>query len=66
MAHVQIDELTTQIDVVDGNSLLDRGTISRLVQAVMAEINRQKSAESTLRSDLDTRSIVDQQRGGKR
>lgn len=66
MADIQIGELTTQVDVVDGNSLLDHGTVNRIVQAVMAEIDRRKSAESTLRSDLDTRSIVDQQRGGKR
>jgi hypothetical protein len=66
MADIQIGELTTQVDVVDGNSLLDHATVNRIVQAVMAEIDRRKSAESTLRSDLDTRSIVDQQRGGKR
>ena len=66
MADIQIDELTTQVDVVDGNSLLDRGTVARIVQAVIAELDRRKSADSTLRSDLDTRSIVEQQRGGKR
>ena len=66
MAEIQIGELTARVDVVDGNALLDRGTVDRLVQAVIAELDRRRSGAATLRSDLDTRSIVDQQRGGKR
>lgn len=63
---VQINELHTTMDVVDGPSLLDPDTIDRLVKAVLRALEGQQRSQQQLKDDLDTRSIVDQQRGGKR
>jgi hypothetical protein len=63
---VQISELHTKVDVVDGPSLLAPDTIDRIVKAVLRALEGQQQSEQMLKDDLDMRSIVDQQRGGKR
>jgi hypothetical protein len=62
---VRIDELHSTIDAVDGAALLTQDVLDRIVRAVLGELNAQQRSAATLRSDLDTRSIAEQQRGGE-
>ena len=61
---VQIEQLTSSVDVADGGSLLSPDVLRRIVAAVKAELEREAANEQVRTQDLDTRSIVDQQRGG--
>jgi len=63
---VRIDELYSTVDTIDGNALLTPETLDRIVRAVLQALANQERGRETLRADLDTRSIVEQQRGGKR
>lgn len=64
MSEVHISELESQVDVVDGGALLSPAALRRIVEAVIAELEKRKTREKSLKSDIDTRSIVEQQRGG--
>jgi hypothetical protein len=66
MADVEINEMTSHVQVVDSAAMISPAAMKRIVEAVMAALASANSAQKTLKSDLDTRSIVDQQRGGKR
>jgi hypothetical protein len=55
---IQIDELTTHTDV------MNRDSLRLVVAAVKAELARETSLTTTRAQDTDTRSIVEQQRGG--
>jgi hypothetical protein len=59
---VQIDELYTSVDVIDNASLLNRETLERIVHSVMKALESRRREEQTTRADLDTSSIVEQQR----
>jgi len=63
---VRIDELHSTVDTVDGNALLTPETLDRIVRAVLHALANQQRGQEALRADLDTRSIVEQQRGGER
>jgi hypothetical protein len=63
---VRIDQLDSTVDAVDGADLLTPDVLDRIVQSVLGALRAQQQGEQTLRSDLDMRSIVEQQRGGKR
>jgi hypothetical protein len=63
---VHIDELHTTVDTIDGSALLTPQTLESIVRAVLRAIEAQQLSERTLRSELDTRSVVDQQREGWR
>ena len=66
MADVRIDELHSTIDSVDGAALLTPEVLDSIVQAVLEELQARDSGARALRSELDMRSIVEQQRGGER
>jgi len=66
MADVRIDELHSTVDTVDGDALLTPEVLDRIVQAVVGELHARESGAQALRSELDMRSIVEQQRGGER
>jgi hypothetical protein len=63
---VRIDELHSTVDAIDGDALLTPETLDRIVRAVLRALEHDERGRQTLRSDLDTRSIVEQQRGGGR
>jgi hypothetical protein len=66
MADVRIDELHSTVDSVDGGALLTPEVLDRIVQAVLGELQARERGAQALRSELDMRSIVEQQRGGDR
>ncbi len=59
---VRIDELHTSVDVVDGGALLTPATLSEIVRAVLRALQDEERRRDALRSDLDTRSVVERQR----
>lgn len=63
---VQINELESRVDVMDGASMLSPEVLNYVVQAVIRELERRREGDQTHASELDTRSIVEQQRGGRR
>lgn len=63
---VRIDELHSTVDAIDGDALLTPETLDRIVRAVLRALQHEQRGQEALRSDLDTRSIVEQQRGGGR
>ena len=63
---VRIDELHTSVDVVDGGALLTPGTLAEIVRAVLRALENEERAWAALRSDLDTRSVVERQRAAAR
>ncbi len=63
---VRIDELVTRVDAIDGTALLSPETLDRIVRAVLRALENQQRGRDTLRSDIDTRSVVERQRGGER
>jgi hypothetical protein len=65
MADVRIDELHSTIDTVDGAALLTPEVLDRIVAAVLEELQSRDRGTQALRSELDMRSIVEQQRGGE-
>jgi hypothetical protein len=66
MADVRIDELHSTVDAVDGAALLTPEVMDRIVQSVVEELQARERGAQALRSELDMRSIVEQQRGGER
>jgi hypothetical protein len=66
MADVRIDELHSTVDSVDGSALLTPEVLNNIVQAVLGELQARERGAQALRSELDMRSIVEQQRGGDR
>jgi hypothetical protein len=63
---IEINEMVTDVSVSDNASILEPNTLQAIVKAVMAAMKEAQVHGVTRESDLDTRSIVDQQRGGKR
>jgi len=66
MADVRIDELHSTVDTVDGAALLTPEVLDRIVQTVLGALQARERGTQALRSELDMRSIVEQQRGGER
>lgn len=63
---VQIEQLNSTVEVADGESMLRPETLRRIVAAVKAELARDALSQRSHTQDLDTRSIVEQQREGGR
>jgi hypothetical protein len=63
---VRIDELHSTIDAVGADALLTPEVLRRIVAAVRAEIEGKASQDAARDEDLDTRSVVAQQRAGRR
>lgn len=59
---VHIDELHTTVDTIDGSALLTPQTLERIVRAVLLALDNQQRSRETLRRELDTGSVVEQQR----
>jgi hypothetical protein len=61
---VQINELHSTVDAIDGDALLMPQTLERIVRAVVAALDARQRDRAAVRDDIDTRSIVQQQRQG--
>jgi hypothetical protein len=63
---VHIDELHSTVETVHPDALLSPDLIAAIVAAVRASLARTEALDRDRTEDLDTRSIVDQQRDGRR
>lgn len=63
---VRIEEVTTSVHVVDPQSLLTPDVLARVVEAVVARLDARTRDTGVLGSELDLRSVVEQQRAGGR
>jgi hypothetical protein len=61
---VQIESLTSNIEVADSASALSPEVMRKIIAAVKAELARDAEKKKAQKQDLDARSIVRQQRGG--
>jgi hypothetical protein len=65
VTEVRIDELHTTVDVVPAAALLDPEVLRLIVAAVRASTDARTARDAGRAADLDTRSIVEQQRTGR-
>lgn len=63
---IHIDELHTTYDSVPAEALLTPDVLSRIVAAVRENERADRVRDEDLQADLDTRSVVEQQRAGRR
>jgi len=62
---VRIDELHTTVDVVGPRGLLAPEVLEQVIAAVLAALDERERGRRTQAAEVDTRSVVDQQRGGR-
>lgn len=65
-AEIHIDELHTTYDSVSAEALLTPDVLARIVTAVRECERADHAGREALQADLDTRSVVEQQRAGRR
>jgi hypothetical protein len=63
---VRIEQMTTTVDSVDPSALLTPAVLARIVDAVISDLETAKLAARMRSAELDMRSVVDQQRDGRR
>jgi hypothetical protein len=63
---VEIGEVVSTVRTVDSETLLSRDVLARIVAAVVESMHAAQNRQRERDNDLDTRSIVEQQRAGKR
>jgi len=63
---IHIDELHTTYDAVSAQALLTPEVLARIVAAVRECERAERAGHEDLQADLDTRSVVEQQRAGRR
>jgi hypothetical protein len=63
---VEIGEVVSTVRTVDSETLLSRDVLARIVAAVVESMHAAQNRQRERDDDLDTRSIVEQQRAGKR
>jgi hypothetical protein len=63
---VQIDEVTSTVEVVDREAFLSPEILARIVAAVRASLVAERKLEHDRAQDVDVRSVVEQQRAGRR
>jgi hypothetical protein len=63
---IDIRELHSQIDVMDPGAMIGEEMMEQIVQRVLHELEHRLERAATSHSETDMRSIVDQQRGGRR
>lgn len=64
--HVEIDELTSTVEVVDREALLSPEILARIVAAVRECLTAERQQQHDRAGDVDFRSVVAQQRAGGR
>jgi hypothetical protein len=62
---VQIDEVSSTVEIVDRETLLSPEIIARIVAAVRASLTAERSQQHDRAEDVDFRSVVEQQRAGR-
>jgi hypothetical protein len=63
---VQIDEVSSTVEIVDRESLLSPEILARIVDAVRARLAAERRQQHDQAADVDFRSVVEQQRAGRR
>lgn len=63
---IEIQELVTQVEVTDSQSLLSPEVLARIVETVLERLKANEQAEQARRSEHDLRPIVEQQRDAGR
>jgi hypothetical protein len=63
---VQIDEVNSTVEVVDRSELLSPEVLARIVAAVRASLAAERRGQHDRAADVDVRSVVEQQRAGRR
>ena len=63
---IHIDELRTTYDAVSAQALLTPEVLARIVAAVRESERADRVRRDDLQADLDSRSVVEQQRAGRR
>lgn len=63
---VQIDEVTSTVEVVDREALLSPEILARIVAAVRASLAAERRLERDRAQDVDVSSVVEHQRSGRR
>jgi hypothetical protein len=63
---VQIEEVHSSVDVVDHDALLTPEILARIVAAVRASLADEHRRKADRAEDVDFRSVIDQQRDGRR
>lgn len=63
---VRIEQMTTTVDSVDPSSLLTPAVLAEIVDAVILRLETTRRAARSRATEVDTRSVVDQQRDGRR
>jgi hypothetical protein len=63
---IHIDELHTTYDSVSAQALLTPDVLARIVAAVRESERADRLRQQDREADLDTRSVVEQQRAGRR
>jgi hypothetical protein len=63
---VRIEQMTTTVDSVDPSALLTPAMLAEIVDAVIVRLEKTRRAERSRATEVDTRSVVDQQRDGRR
>lgn len=59
---VHIDEIETTVQVVDPQALLTPAVLEQIVAAVLARLVARERADEARATELDLRSVVEQQR----
>lgn len=62
---VRIEQLTSTVESVDPSALLSPAVLARIVDAVIARLEAERRDAHHRESELDTRSVVEQQRDGR-
>jgi len=63
---IEIHEVVTHVEVTDSQSVLSPDVLARVVEAVLAELERREQAVRARATEHDLRPIVEQQRDARR
>ncbi|MDT4936851.1 MAG: hypothetical protein QOG80_522 [Pseudonocardiales bacterium] len=63
---VEINEVHSTIDTIDRETLLSPEILARIVAAVRASLRAEQAHQRDRAEDVDVRSVVEQQRAGRR
>jgi hypothetical protein len=62
---VRIEEVHTSVQVVDPQTLLTPAVLAQVVEAVIRQLDARDRAEQSRGTELDLRSVVEQQRAAR-
>jgi hypothetical protein len=62
---VRIEEMHTSVQVVDSQALLSPAVMAQIVEAVLRQLDARESESRARATELDLRSVVEQQRAAR-